>query len=365
MPPTRKAERFQMTPGNEPMRRAGMYRITHLASGKEYIGISTNLAQRMTQHASPKGRHRLANAIRSYGVSMFLFEPLFYCLDGLHDPMFLAELEASRIATHGSIRSGFNILEANGRVGPYGAEFSKTIAAAHARRTPEERSDIVRRAKAAMDPDRKSVIGKANALSKGVFLLSQRMKEAQAKRTTEQKSAAGSLGGKASALVVTTPEQRRARALKSSATKLARTTPQQRQEAFRASTLGQLTREQLSANGSKGVAKANARRTPEERSALASRAAVAAHQSRTPEERRELARKAGIRGGQITAERGAESLSKSSKKAWETRRLLGNASSSEKGGRWINDGTTRKRLKAGAKLPRGWSYGWLLGQAED
>lgn len=356
--------RFQFAPENKPLKRAGVYRITHIDSGKLYIGISANLAQRVVQHACPKGRNRLANAIRLHSPAAFLFEPLFYCLDGADDPCFLPTIEAQLIAEHDSVRFGYNILEANGRVGPYGPEFSKTVAAVHARRTSEERSDIARRGKAAMGAERRSAAAKAGALTQGSDALSKRMKETQAKRTPEQKRTAGILGGKASS-AATTAEQKREKSLKGAATKLANTTAQQRREAFYSSPIGQFTSEQLSENGRKGIFKANSKRSPQERSALASRAAVALHQSRTPEERRALARKAGAIGGKVIANRDKEQLSESSKKAWDKRRLLGKTSTPTKGGRWINDGRSRKRLPAGDSLPAGWSYGWVLGQTED
>lgn len=355
----RQAASLAFHPWNKPLGRAGVYRVIHLASGQIYIGISQNVQARARQHAYPKGSSKLANAVRLHGPQAFLFEPLFYCTDKQGDNLFLAELEAELIAAHDSTVSGLNVTKGNGRVGPYGAEFSKTVAASHAKRTPEQRSSIVRKAKAAMSAELLSAIGKRNALSVGPEVLSARMKKWQSSRTPEERAKAAGVAGKASALA-RPEEEKRDRGRRLSAFRLATSTYEERLASFKLSALGNQSAEQLRENGRKGVAKANAQRTPEERRMLASQAAKASHDSRTPEERRAMAQKAGLAARQVMALKSKEELSAASAKAWETRVRLGKTNTPTKGSRWINNGSERRRLPDGSELPPGWFFGWPL-----
>lgn len=352
-------EALKVNLDNIPLQRPGVYRIRELASGKTYIGISRNLLIRARQHAYAKGSGKLANAIRKHGAEAFLFEPIFYCLTHVSDISFLPQMEAELIIEYDSVNAGYNIIEACGRVGPYGAEFAKLIAESHAKRTPEERSAIMRKGKLAMDPARLSEIGKRNALSQGAEILATRLMTMRAGQSPEKRIEIGRLGGLASSLAVSI-EQKRAKQAKGVATYMQNTTPEQRSQRFKEGPLGLLTIDQLSRNGTKGVVIANSRRTAEERSALGRKASAAAHQSRTPQERNALALKAGILGGAAYAAKSDEERSAVGKKVWASRVANGTTSTPTKGSRWINNGAIRKRLSADDPLPDGWAFGWHM-----
>lgn len=351
---------FAIDAENTPLNRAGLYRITHLVSGKTYIGISKDLAKRAKQHTFPRGATKLANAVRLYGVSGFLFEPLFYCLSGQTDFSFLPELEAAQIIEHDSIRAGYNIIEACGRVGPYGPEFAKTVAAAHARRTPEERSAIVRRAKASISPERLSEIGRRNATTQSPEIRSARAKQVRDRQTPERRIEVARAAGLASAQAIASDPALVA-ARRDAGRKLAAIhTPEKHRDRYaQGHGLGSMTAEQLRTAGLKGASVANANRTPEERRELAQKAARARLALTSEEDRKALARKAGARGGATHAAKTFEERSAIAKKIAESRRANGTNITNTKGSRWINDGASHRRLKDGDTLPDGWSFGHL------
>lgn len=283
---------FQVDPNNIPLPKPGMYRVTCLINGKPYIGISQNLVQRSEEHANDfKSKHKFARAVRKYGPQNFLFEPLFYWTDKNFDRFWLSQFEALTIIEYDSIKNGYNVIAANGKVGPYGEEFSKLIADWHASKTPEERRQHMRPAIEAMmaviTPERR----REQALKYGSEVLAERMIKWQSERTPEERSRIASEAGKASA-AAQTPEQRKANSNKARTAYMANTTLEQRQEIAKKTGVGKATKEQLSTWGSKGVEIANNARTPEERSQLASIGARALHASRTPKQRIEIAKKA-------------------------------------------------------------------------
>lgn len=58
----------------------GIYRITHVDSGKSYVGQSMRIHARWEQHKRGKGRSSaLSEAISRYGADAFCFEVLEYC----------------------------------------------------------------------------------------------------------------------------------------------------------------------------------------------------------------------------------------------------------------------------------------------
>jgi group I intron endonuclease len=264
--------KFSFNATNHPLSRPGIYRITNLINHKIYIGISKNIKKRAAEHA--RNKFALGNAISKYGCSNFLFEPIFYCINTC-DTFFLPALEAEKIMELNSIANGYNIIEASGRVGPYGKVFSQKITDAHQRKTSEERSHIARKGKASMSKELKSSVGRNNAISVGLDELSKRMKIIRLSQTPERRKEIASMAGKASNSKKS-PEQKRATALRMTEVWLANTTPEGRRNNFLSkSPIARLSKEQLSANGSKGAAKLNARLTPEQRSESARKAALA------------------------------------------------------------------------------------------
>ena len=91
------------------MAQSGVYAITHVVSGKRYIGSSRNMRSRLNEHKRNlvKTAHfnvKLQNAFNKYGVDSFTFEPLIQCTES--DLVFF---EQRAIDGFDSCRNGYNI----------------------------------------------------------------------------------------------------------------------------------------------------------------------------------------------------------------------------------------------------------------
>ena len=85
---------------------SGIYKITHIDTGRIYIGQSTNLKARKYSHKSAKQNYHLANAINKYGWDSFKFEVLVYA-EGLE---YLNYLEEQIIKSYDCLSpNGFNL----------------------------------------------------------------------------------------------------------------------------------------------------------------------------------------------------------------------------------------------------------------
>lgn len=119
--------RFRLVDGNTPQKRAGIYVIQHIASGRYYVGISADLFRRIGEHERGRGGSgRLQEAIHDEGADAFLALPVFYSLYGSAG---LAEIEAGLIAAYGTVEGGYNTAAQGRGCGPYGARFSDRIRA--------------------------------------------------------------------------------------------------------------------------------------------------------------------------------------------------------------------------------------------
>ena len=125
--------------GNEPKARPGVYTITHIQTGRVYVGISKNVAKRIREHANGWGRQsgRLTTAVRECGAHEFLAEPVYYTISGFDG---LASIEAKLIGALNSVAEGFNVIAASSGLGKYGPAFSET--ARKAKTTQEYRERI-------------------------------------------------------------------------------------------------------------------------------------------------------------------------------------------------------------------------------
>ncbi|MDE1905289.1 MAG: GIY-YIG nuclease family protein [Rhodospirillales bacterium] len=133
---------FTVNSENIPQQRPGVYLIQHIESGRPYVGISYNIAQRIRQHAGKSQRaSRIGEAIASEGRSCFLVVPLYYALGATSEG--LEVIEAEFIAQLDSVERGYNVLQSSRGAGPYGKTFStlvrESLASDEAKRKRAER----------------------------------------------------------------------------------------------------------------------------------------------------------------------------------------------------------------------------------
>lgn len=83
-----------------------LYKITHIESGRAYIGQTTDFKRRMKDHCTANKRISLINrAIKKYGKEQFKFEKLMICEDFMID-----EMEQKAIASFDTlVPNGFNL----------------------------------------------------------------------------------------------------------------------------------------------------------------------------------------------------------------------------------------------------------------
>lgn len=86
----------------------GVYKITHIASGKSYIGISKNIERRWTQHRSwvntGKRKSAIYAALQKYGIDAFSWQIIEQC-----QPDQLEIREQHWIAVFDTFRNGYNL----------------------------------------------------------------------------------------------------------------------------------------------------------------------------------------------------------------------------------------------------------------
>jgi hypothetical protein len=97
---------FHANSDNTPSERPGAYRIIHIESGRSYIGISRDIAQRLKAHAVRNSPTKIRAALRKYGREGFLVEPLFYLLSE-DDLPWLSILERELIVEYDALNDGF------------------------------------------------------------------------------------------------------------------------------------------------------------------------------------------------------------------------------------------------------------------
>lgn len=103
---------FRITRKNLPITGVSIiYLIEEMATGHCYIGATSNIYQRVSDHAKLAVSHYLSdinNAIRQKGREAFGIMPIYVCLNGSDG---LYEAEASLIATYDSVIMGHNYYE--------------------------------------------------------------------------------------------------------------------------------------------------------------------------------------------------------------------------------------------------------------
>ena len=112
----------------------GIYSLTHVATGKRYVGQSINIEARWRQHQKGRDLSAIGAAIAKHGWSAFLAEVLQECpRDGLN------EAEARWIARLGTLSpAGYNLRTGGGQNAAFSDEVRARISqATKAGLTPE------------------------------------------------------------------------------------------------------------------------------------------------------------------------------------------------------------------------------------
>jgi len=89
----------------------GIYLITHIASGRKYVGQSSNLSKRIKEHASGNSNGAISVAVQEFGWEAFSVEILELC-----ERFDLDEAESRWIHTHDClVPNGFNKMRPTGK----------------------------------------------------------------------------------------------------------------------------------------------------------------------------------------------------------------------------------------------------------
>lgn len=313
---------FKFEPQNQPLRRPGVYLIRNIVSGKSYVGISKNIARRLTEHARGRGfAPILAKAVKKYGADQFIAEPLFYSLDGTDC---LLEIETALIAEYNCIDHGYNVQAASKSYGPYGPAFALAVKQAHAKPETKERMRQVLQRLAA-DPDFCSRRDeRIRALAKDPEVRAKSTASLRATLATPESKALRSKISKAK-----TPEEISARTEKMRATMATQEFKEKRSRASREVQSRAGMRERISEANRKTMS------TPEFK---AKRSAIS-RAMQTPEL---IARKAEITRA---------AFARPEVKARQRAALVGR--------RWINNGVIEQRVHITDHLSNGWVLGRL------
>lgn len=85
---------------------AGIYVITHIQTGRKYVGQSFDADSRIKHYRYGSGHAEIGRAIKEHGIDAFSFE----VIERIHDEKQLSDREAHWIATLGTVSpNGFNM----------------------------------------------------------------------------------------------------------------------------------------------------------------------------------------------------------------------------------------------------------------
>ncbi len=146
----------------------GIYKITHVASGKVYVGQSQNIAKRIVTHARVAGCRHLWNALQKYGLNAFSVD----LLERVDDISALDEREQFWISATGSqdTNLGYNIKPGGKTTRGFtqSSEVKAKIGAANRgkKRTPEQIAAIAERSRN-MPAETRAKISAANMVRGG------------------------------------------------------------------------------------------------------------------------------------------------------------------------------------------------------
>ena len=134
----------------------GIYLITHIASGRGYVGQSVDIESRFRDHLAGRGSVKLSRALKKYGPEAFEFRVLFVC-----DREELNRREAEFIQQLNTLHPyGFNLIGGGGQPGAMSSETRARFREAGRRRMedPARREALAAaRAKAWRNPERRAI----------------------------------------------------------------------------------------------------------------------------------------------------------------------------------------------------------------
>jgi group I intron endonuclease len=146
--------RFWSSPDHPPLAHAGIYSITHIATGRRYIGLSKDIHFRLRRHETGHSDSPLiAAAIAEHGPAAFIAEAMYYSLTGAAH---LSDVEAMLIERFDTVASGFNIQARSGAGGARGEAFKHRIR--EGKNRPDVRAKMLHNA---ADPEQRARRGAA------------------------------------------------------------------------------------------------------------------------------------------------------------------------------------------------------------
>ena len=133
----------------------GIYLITHIASGRGYVGQSVDIESRFRDHLAGRGSVKLSRALKKYGPEAFEFRILLVC-----DREELNRWEAEFVHQLNTLHPyGFNLIGGGGQPGAMSSETRARFREAGRRRMedPARREALAAaRAKAWRNPERRA-----------------------------------------------------------------------------------------------------------------------------------------------------------------------------------------------------------------
>ena len=90
---------------------SGIYLITHIATGRKYVGQSENVGRRIAEHSYGNSTGEICRAVKEFGWAAFVAEVLETC-----DRCDLDEAEARWVQAHDClVPNGFNTMRPTGK----------------------------------------------------------------------------------------------------------------------------------------------------------------------------------------------------------------------------------------------------------
>lgn len=131
----------------------GIYLLTHIESGRKYVGQSVDIHKRFGNHSLGRKNTKLGNAVLKYGWASFTTEIIELCV-----PDQLNALEMQWVKHHDCIApSGFNLTSGGSLQTQYSLETREKISAANRLRVVSDETKIKLKARIFSEETRKNM----------------------------------------------------------------------------------------------------------------------------------------------------------------------------------------------------------------